>query len=1220
MAKRGPIQLMLGMKRVSLLIVAALGVLVTLGPSAAIGAAPPLFAKVPADGESGVTAGRLSLPRDIAADSALPGDVYVADSQNNRVDEFDAYGDFIRAWGWGVKDGAPELQTCSGESGCQRGIAGSGTGQFDSPEAIAVDNAGHVYVVDEANRRVQKFSPEGAFILMFGREVDQTTGGDVCTATSGDLCGPGVVGTGAGQLGATFYGGKLATSPSGETVYLGDQGRIQEWNGDGTYEGEITFASIHSSEPGFPEVGTAGALEVGPSTGNLYLILEQQSGPSERPVYELTPAGEPTGTTFATERGSVVAVSQAGDVYVVEPPDIFESNSTSKIIHYSPSGIAEEPFDVVDEEEGSSIFGVAVDEACGTEDIYAAHFLPQSVPTGSYLNIFGNAPNPGLCAPAKAAPTVTAQYALSVGTSTASVDALINPHRELDTTYYVEYGASPCTQGGCQSLPLPPGAPLTTEAVGEPVPSAPIELSGLAAGTTYHYRFVAQSSGGGPVYGIDPDGSGPGEANFAEGGESTFTTYRGAIAQGCPSGSFRSELEALLPDCRAYEMVSPVDKEGGDIVALEGTATNAPSVLNQSEPLGEKVAYGTYRAFGGSESSPYTAEYVATRTTSGWSSHPVSPPRGQSLFFPAQSTYAEFKLFSPDLCTSWMVSLAEPPLAPGAPRGFSDVYRRHDEQCGGQRTYEPLNTTEPAEKGELEVQGVAQDGSVTAFTSTRALTPEATESRVQLYVSGGGVERFACVLPGGIAWTGSCTAGWAEGEPGNASAAGLFKGALSSAGSSLIWTAGIGEAPIYLRRNPASTKLECSGATAPCTVPVSHAGEEASGTSSSRYWAASADGGRVLYTTGTLGSGEADLYEFEVEGTATRKIAGEVQGLMGASADARRIYLVSEEDLDGSGPAAGGQSNLYFYEGGSFKFIGVLTAGDVATAGVGISPLQGSPLRHVARVSPDGLHAAFQATAPLTGYDSIDAISGKVDTEVYLYDAGTGRLICASCNPSGARPHGGTVVQGNTHYQASGLLPPFENSLYAANVLEGNGHRLFFESIDGLVPQDANGQRDVYEWEAPGTGGCATTDASYSTPAEGCIDLISSGTSPGPAVIADVSASGNDIFFTTLAGLVPGDPGQVDLYDARVDGGFPSPPATTECQGEACQPATPAPPEQSPASSSYRGVGNLTTRPGCKQAKKANKRRCVRHHRHRRHRHAHRKSASKKRHKSGRSR
>ena len=60
-----------------------------------------------------------------------------------------------------------------------------------------------------------------------------------------------------------------------------------------------------------------------------------------------------------------------------------------------------------------------------------------------------------------------------------------------------------------------------------------------------------------------------------------------------------------------------------------------------------------------------------------------------------------------------------------------------------------------------------------------------------------------------------------------------------------------------------------------------------------------------------------------------------------------------------------------------------------------------------AGVSPDGEYLAFMSDRSLTGYDNVDAnpaAKGARDEEVYLYDASTKLLVCASCNPNGEPP------------------------------------------------------------------------------------------------------------------------------------------------------------------------------------------------------------------------
>jgi len=107
----------------------------------------------------GSAAGECDRPAGVSADQ-VTGRAYVADGWNNRIDVFDSTGSFLFAFGWGVDDGAAVLQKCITASGCQKGIAGSGPGQFDGPASIAVDHAAErVYVTDEGSYRVQEFNP-----------------------------------------------------------------------------------------------------------------------------------------------------------------------------------------------------------------------------------------------------------------------------------------------------------------------------------------------------------------------------------------------------------------------------------------------------------------------------------------------------------------------------------------------------------------------------------------------------------------------------------------------------------------------------------------------------------------------------------------------------------------------------------------------------------------------------------------------------------------------------------------------------------------------------------------------------------------------------------------------------------------------------------------------------------------------------------------------------
>jgi hypothetical protein len=126
--------------------------------------------------------------------------------------------------------------------------------------------------------------------------------------------------------------------------------------------------------------------------------------------------------------------------------------------------------------------------------------------------------------------------------------------------------------------------------------------------------------------------------------------------------------------------------------------------------------------------------------------------------------------------------------------------------------------------------------------------------------------------------------------------------------------------------------------------------------------------------------------------------------------------------------------------------------------------------------------------------------------------------------------------------------------------------------MDGILPQDINGQRDVYEWEEEGVGSCRQTG--------GCVSLITNGTSPSESSFGDASTDGKDVFFLTYSQLVPQDTdGLIDVYDAREGGGFPvtTPVVSPSCNGEDCkQPLSEAPVFGAPATTTLFGAGNIS--------------------------------------------
>jgi hypothetical protein len=308
--------------------------------------------------------------------------------------------------------------------------------------------------------------------------------------------------------------------------------------------------------------------------------------------------------------------------------------------------------------------------------------------------------------------------------------------------------------------------------------------------------------------------------------------------------------------------------------------------------------------------------------------------------------------------------------------------------------------------------------------------------------------------------------------------------------------------------------------------------------------------------------------------------------------------------------------NLYVRHEGVTSLIAVVSGADYldwAGNSAGIERLR----EMTARVSPDGRWFAFMSRRSITGYDNRDAVSGQPDQEVYLYHAPedlasqSGALVCASCNPTGARPHGirkqpegideENLPLADTKSWQSGTwfaanVPGWtetseDKALYQSRYLSDSG-RLFFDADDGLVAKDVNGTGDVYEFEPVGVGGCTEGTLSgssvYVRASNGCVGLISSGTSARESAFLDASESGGDVFFLTSARLASQDVDtELDVYDAHectASSPCPAAAATSPpaCDTEASCKAASAPQPVifgAPASATFSGAGNLALQP-----------------------------------------
>jgi hypothetical protein len=288
-----------------------------------------------------------------------------------------------------------------------------------------------------------------------------------------------------------------------------------------------------------------------------------------------------------------------------------------------------------------------------------------------------------------------------------------------------------------------------------------------------------------------------------------------------------------------------------------------------------------------------------------------------------------------------------------------------------------------------------------------------------------------------------------------------------------------------------------------------------------------------------------------------------VHGAMGASEDGNYVYFVAAGQLVAGEPVLGFNRGIYLWHDGAISYIGTFVNPDWAQ-NLFIYDGNGTTFAddNTARVSPDGKVLMFSATngRGLTGYSHDIGCGGGGSLgcfEFYVYHADSGELVCVSCNSLASS----STVSARTFVRvATGATP---DSPHLSHSLSDDGRFVFFSTPDALVVGDTNGRQDAYEYDFD----------------SGQVSLISTGKSTSDSYFVDASADGANVFFATKEQLVGWDVDtSTDLYDARINGGFPNPAAPPPvCGGSACQgPLTGAPPSVSPGSSASGGSGNLS--------------------------------------------
>jgi hypothetical protein len=1114
---------------------------------------------------------------------------------------------------------AGEGFTAKDQIGGANGIAINTTGS-GGVEAGTIYVATVGTVVDpNPGLRIARFSPEGDFELAW-------QGSERCGPALGTECpiraegaGSAVVGVSVDQATGLVYVFNGEVPPGQDTikVYNADGSHLVTEFAQKAPEGistESTPNMYHGSS------GLPGGIAV-TDTGKVYLFdvnLPDQSryrlmqfdpepaGNYEQYVYGGISTGAPSGLILPGEEGTYPSrptLNSAGDIYVAEEARIDEydpnaptaSPLCSFVVKNSGArGMTVNPVngDVFYYDYKDKMVHV-LEGTCGSDGSFVEkesfvlsppRAIPQALAFDPALELVPGEPMRVLYVTAPsgggeggigekgaggigymyadhvvAPPVATVGSASRITDESAVLRGQITPNG-LRTTYSFQYLSEAAYLSNDPSEPFagaaeaPLGGGTLSVLQGNNDVSALV--TGLDPATAYKYRIVAQNGEGVAVSGA---------ASFK-----TFPALSG------------------LPDSRGFELVSPPEKGGGQVYPAyprnDGCVGKCkPGIAQESFPAqttaeGSEVVYeGDSFTAGG---APSSNEYFAVRTSEGWKTTAISSPEQTN----GLNGGFGFRGVDPSLSVG-VTYQRLPTLSPAAPPGYPNLYRV---PTATPNSPEPLLTVGPPNRPPgasftLSYAGASSDYSRIFFAANDALTGETSFappaedgglSKFNLYEWHEGTLTLVNVLPGNA----SAPVGASFGRP-------ATNNAISANGLRVFWSTESGQ--VFVREDGMSTR------------PISTAGVPDPGL----FLTAAVDGSRVLLSNGHLhevGGSEATI-------DLTEGMGG-FKGVVGQSANLEAIYFVDTSALTGEeqnefgAVAKSGGFNLYSWKAGETTFIATLSEDEEGKEDWESPTLA----RRTAQASENGRWLAFQNDAAITPYDNsgpCKPVQGGLTQgpcrEVFLYDAATRQLRCVSCNPTGEAPIGSSRVPS----RESPLAPALPQMHYLTNA-----GRLYFDSQDHLSLADSNGRNeDVYQFEPAGAGSC--------TAPEGCLSLISSGSSATDSNFLTADENGENVFFTTRAQLVPADKDAlVDLYDARV-GANPAPEATPPkgCAGEACQQATSPPTLASPGSTGLRP--EASTKVGkCRKGQTKKHGHCVKKKRKTKRRHAHRHHKGSRRH------
>jgi hypothetical protein len=1081
------------------------------------------------------------------------GDVLVADPANLRVQEYTSAGAFVRAFGFDVVAAGPDgngtaFEVCTAAKGdaCKIGITGAGAGQFvNSVNRVAEDAAGNLYTVESGtpNFRVQKFTLPGNVVTPGGSFSEANLKGSAATNAPLDVA----IDPSTSDVLVTkaFVAGATPSCPNTGVASVAER-RIVEVSSAGALEAtHMTCAGINVVN-GIAVRGSTGDVYVASTTteSRLYVL----NAPLTAPTVGFTGISGVTAHT-ATVNGFVNPNGPALAYGLTTGYHINYKRSTDSTFTAAPAADVNVGKGTTNQVISQQLVGL---EANTTYEIQIVGARPFNGGNASTSIFTFTTPAVG---PEVSTPTST------TGDPTGTVASLygfVNPNSQA-ATYRFEYGL---TSSYGSSAP-PAGASAGSGANAAPVAQT---LTGLQPNTTYHFRLRANNATGGVTS-----------------SDQTFTTADPA--------------DTALPDNRGLEIVSPPDKRPAGYVKPSVFESNLSWSIADN---GQSAAYVIQNGLPDATTSGDVL-YKATREADGWHSTQVSPP---SIVPSVEGAPSNTLGYSPNLTCNFVETNS--PLTDDVPQGdiennVGNLYRENEDGSFTLiTTQEPINPTSINGSGYFVYGGSTSDCGRVVFTSSYLYAP----GQSGLYEWDHGVLRDAGIRPDGtIAPTPSVgsNSGPILGNEEN-SVKGTRYNSVSEDARRIFFTSvsneggDKGQLAVFVRQNGATTV----DASKPTTATLSLGG---------RYEMASPDGRHVFFRSNVGLAGPAgsapqeacvfpvpgtaaacDLYDYNTETGSLTDLTADfnqqdpkgaaVQGVAAVSKDGSYVYFAAKGQLvPGAGTTfaenngATKRSNIYVSHNGQLSFVATVLDQDLEGKSIvgsvsGKSILARNVLGWDSYTTPSGKFFVFESRSNVTGYDS------GSNAEAYLYSVDAGTTACVSCRANGQQsPY--ALNPGENAFtfvlpgQAAFSLGP--RGLHYNRPMSDDGQRIFFVSSDALALGAVQGTRNVYEWE------------------NGRVRLLA--TSEGRLI--GTSTSGDDVFFTSFGQLVTQDfDHEADLYDARVNGGFPPLETTVPCEPAAdqCQ-GLPAPQPGAPnvSSEGFSGAGNPPIPAAPKHKKKHHK-------------------------------